>query len=243
MTKPTKFTSEVSKPNLDIGLGISIGEIENAQFINKFGYNSQVNNTAFETVWDGNNNYTYIETAGVAQAASDAAASADDGGTVLVQGLDVNFQQVEETLTIGGAAGTQEFYRIHRANMVTANTGQENVGDVTITCDSKSAAIITADIGQTLMSVYTVPRGYKAYIMQLDCGSSKDLEHHIRLVTKTNGGVWNTKAYFTQRGGFTDLDFKIPLVIDAETDIEVKAKASATSAVSAAFEIILIDHT
>ena len=223
--------------NKDLGWEVATDQIDNCHAINKFGYNAQVGSD-WETVWDGNNAYTYIDTASTAQVTSSD--TDDNGGTVLVSGLDADFAEVSETLTIGGSAGVQLFYRIHRAQMVTATTGQENQGTVTVTCDSKSAAIISPQIGQTLMAIYTVPRGYRAYVVQLDVGCAKDQEHHIRLVSKTNGGVWNTKALLTQRGGFADLDFKVPLAFSAESDIEVKVKASATSAVSAGFEIIFV---
>ena len=217
---------------------IATGEIDDVSFINKFGYNSQVG-TAWETVWDGNNTYTYIATAGTAVVTSSD--TDDNGGTVLVSGLNSAYEEVSETLTIGGSAGSVEFYRVHRAQMVTANTGTENQGTVTITVDSKSAAIITPEIGQTLMALYTVPKNKTGYLLQVDAGSAKDLEHEIRLVIKHNGGVWNTKTYHTQRGGFNSLKFEIPIHIPAEADVEIKVKGSATSSVSAAFELILVD--
>lgn len=228
-----------NQPTLQTGLAIAIGEFNDTTAINKFGYNSQVG-SIWETVWDGNNTYTYIASAGVASATSSD--TDDNGGTVTVYGLNAAYEEVNETLTIGGSAGTVEFYRIHRAIMTTANTGDANVGTVTITADSKSAAIISPDIGQTLMAVYTVPTGKTAYLVQVDAGSSKDLEHEIRLVIKQNGGVWNTKMYFTKRGGFDAVKFEIPIEIPAEADVELKAKASATSAVSGGFELVLVDE-
>jgi hypothetical protein len=229
-----------NQPSLNTGLAIAIGEFKDTQAINKFGYNAAVGSSAWETVWDGNNEYTYIETAGTAVVTSDD--SDDNGGTVLVSDLDANYDPVEETLTIGGGAGSVEFYRVHRAQMVTANTGNVNQGNITITVDTKTAAKITEQIGQTLMAVYTVPRTKTAYLIQIDAGASKDLEHEIRLVIKHNGGVWNTKSYHTQRGGFNALVFEIPIHIPAESDVEIKTKASATSSVSAGFEFILVDN-
>lgn len=217
------------------------GDVPKMSAVNKFGYNSAVGTSAFETIWDGNNVYTYIASASVASAASDAAASADDNATVTVYGLDANYNEVQETLTVGGSAGSVQFYRIFRAILVTHPTGDTNVGDITITCDSKSAAIIQAERGQTLMAIYTVPAKKRAYLVQVDAGASKDLEHEIQLIVKHNGGVWNTKAYFTQRGGFNALKFEIPIVIPAESDIEIRAQGSATAAVSAGFELLLED--
>ena len=219
-------------------MSIALGEFNDTTAINKFGYNSQVGGS-WETVWDGNNTYTYIASAGTATATSSD--TDDNGGTVTVYGLNAAYEEVNETLTIGGSTGTVQFYRIHRAIIATANTGDANVGTVTITADSKSAAIISPDMGQTLMAIYTVPTGKKAYLVQVDCGSAKDLEHEIRLVIKHGGGVWNTKAYFTKRGGFDGIKFEIPIEIPSESDIEIKAKASATSSVSAGFELVLVN--
>ena len=226
-------------PLQDISLEIARGRVTDVDYINKFGYNTQVG-TVWETVWDGNNTYTYIDTAGTAVVTSSD--TDDNGGTVLVSGLNSAYEEVSETLTIGGGAGSVEFYRVFRAQMVTANTGTENQGTVTITVDSKSAAIISPDIGQSLMSVYTVPTDKTGYLLQVDAGSAKDLEHEIRLVVKRNGGVWNTKTYHTQRGGFNSLKFEIPIQIPAQTDVEIKVKGSATSSVSAAFELMLVDN-
>jgi len=226
--------------SIPLGVDVARSQVKDAKFINKFGYNSAVGSVTWETVWDGNNDYTYIETAGTAQATSSNSA-ADDGGTILVSGLDSNYKEITETLTIGGAAGTKQFYRVHRAQLVTANTGRENVGSITVTVDTKSAAIISPNLGQTLMSVYTVPRGYKGYVLQIDTGCAKDLEHQIRLAVKVNGGVWNTKSYFTQRGGFNALQFVIPIEIEPESDMEIKAISSATGSVSAGYELMLVE--
>ena len=217
---------------------VAQGLIDDASAVDKFGYNPTVGNTAFETVWDGGVPYVYIASAGVASVASDD--SDDNGGTVEVQGLDANYQPVSETITIG-STGTQLFYRVFRASLVTAATGDVNQGDVTITVDSKSAAIIRAEYGQTLMALYTIPRGKRGYLLQIDCGASKDLEHEIILRQKHNGGAWNTKTYVSMRGGFISKINSVPIQIPAEADIEIQAKASATSAVGAGFELILVD--
>ena len=218
---------------------VAQGLIDDASAVAKFGYNGQVG-TSWETVWDGNNVYTYIDTAGTAQVTSSNSA-ADNTGTVKVYGLDANYAFVDETLTIGGAAGSVEFYRVFRAELVTANTGFANVGTLTVTVDSKSAAIIQPTNGQTLMCIYTVPRGVDAYLIQLDVGSSKDAENEIRVMVKKNGQVQNTKDFISIRGGFVTKPYSVPLHIPAESDIEIQAQSGATSAISAGFELILVD--
>ena len=231
-------------PRLVFPFGVSVarGLVEDFSGIQKFGYNSAVS-TSFETIWDGNNTYTYPSSAGTATATSSDTAS-DNNGTVEIQGLDSNYDLATETITIGGSASTTSFIRVFRARMKTANTGTGNVGVISITVSSTTVAKIRAGYGQSLMAIYTVPRNKRAYLMQLDVGSSKDLENEIRFITKeiSNGNVWTTKAFITTRGGFIEKNYAYPVMMPEKTDIEIIAKASATSSVSAGFEMFIEDY-
>ncbi len=222
------------------GITVSRGLVEDFSGIQKFGYNSSVG-TSFETIWDGGGDYTFITSAGTATATSSD--TDDNTGTVEIQGLDSNYDLATETLTIGGSAGTTSFIRVFRAILKTANTGNANVGTITITVSSTSVAIIQPTYGQTLMAVYTVPRNYNAYLVQLDVGSSKDLENEIKFRIKSidNGNTWNTRSFITTRGGFTEKNYHVPEIIVGKTDIEMRAKSSATSSISGGFELFLED--
>ena len=225
--------------NMPFGLGVQKGLVTNFSGVHKFGLNTAVG-TSFETIWDGNNTYTYPSSAGTATVTS-SDTSSDNTGTVEIQGLDSNYDLATETLTIGGSASTTSFIRVFRAIMKTANTGTSNVGTITVTVSSTTVAQIRPTYGQTLMAIYTIPRKYNGYILQLDIGSSKDLENEIRLITKEidNGNVFNTKSFITTRGGFMEKNYIVPVVLTEKTDIELIAKASATSAISGGFELIL----
>ena len=224
--------------NFPLGLSVQKGLVQNFLGISKFGLNTAVG-TSFETIWDGNNTYSYPSSAGTATATSSS--TDDNTGTVEIQGLDSNYDLATETLTIGGSAGSTNFIRVFRAIMKTANTGNANVGTISITVSSTTVAQIRPTYGQTLMCVYTVPRKYNAYLLQLDVGSSKDLENEIRFITKdiSNGNVWSTKSFITTRGGFIEKNYAVPIVITEKTDIELVVKSSATSEVSGGFELIL----
>jgi len=225
--------------NIPFGVSIQRGDVNNFQGIQKFGYNSSVG-TSFETIWDAGGDYTFITSSGTATATS-SDTSSDNTGTVKIFGLDSNYDLAEETLTIGGSAGSISFIRVFRALMITANTGNANVGTITITVSSTTVAQIQPTYGQTLMALYTVPRKYNAYLVQLDVGSSKDLENEIifRIKGIDNGNVWNTRSFITTRGGFTEKNYHVPEIIEAKTDIEMRAKSSATSSISGGFELIL----
>ena len=224
--------------SLPIGLAVQRGDVNNFSGVQKFGYNSSVG-TSFETIWDGGGDYTFITSSGTATATSSD--TDDNTGTIQIFGLDSNYDLAEETLTIGGSAGSVSFIRVFRALMKTANTGNANVGTITITVSSTTVAQILPTYGQTLMAIYTVPRKYQAYLVQLDVGSSKDLENEIKFRIKQidNGNVWNTRSFITARGGFTEKNYHVPEIILEKTDIEMRAKSSATSSISGGFELIL----
>lgn len=230
-------------PNLPINFGLMIqrGDVEGLSGIQKFGYNSSVP-TTFETIWDASTNYVYPTSATTATVTSSDTVS-DNTGTVEIQGLDADYNQITATATIGGSATTESFIRVFRVRMITANTGSSNVGTITVTVDSKTVAQILPANGQTLMCVYTVPANKRAYLLSLNGGTSKQKEVEFKLLTKsiTNGNVFNTKAYQSTFGMSFTRHYLIPEVFSQKTDIEIRAKADATTAVSAGFELILED--
>jgi len=231
--------------NIDLPFGVSIqrGIVDNFTGIQKFGYNSAVG-TSFETVWDGGGTYVYPSSAGTATITS-SNTSADNGGTVQIEGLDSNYDLASEVLTIGGSAGSTNFIRVFRAFMKTANTGTANVGTITVTVSSTTVAQITATYGQTLMSIYTTPRNTRGYLVQFDGGMSKQKEVEFKFMTRDidNGNVMNVKSFQTSFGAPIRIPYLIPVVIEPKTDIEIQAKADATTAISAGFELLLEDIT
>lgn len=224
----------------DQNFQIARGLVRGASHINKFGYNPDVGNN-FETVWDGSNLYTYIGTAGTALVTS-SNTSADNNGTVEIQGLDANYNVQTVTATIGGSATQETFIRVFRVKMLTANTGTSNVGTITITVDSKSAAVISPAKGQTLMAVYTIPAGKKGYLVKLQGNLEKAKESEFQLMARPFGGAFNIKGKFGSSGDVINYDYPVPLEFDEKTDIEVQVRAGATTAAGALFDVILLDN-
>jgi|TARA_R110000772_G_scaffold33702_2_gene81941 hypothetical protein len=233
---PTKFLND---NRIDIARGL----VRGVSHINKFGYNPTVG-TDFESVIDASNLYTYIASAGTAQATS-SNTSDDNGGTVLVSGLNANYEEVSETLTIGGAAGSIQFFRVFRAILLTANTGSTNSGIITITADSKTTAQILASKGQTLMALYTIPTNKKGYLMKFqgNLEKAKECEFEIMARPPTNGNTaFNIKGKFGSSGAPVNYDYPVPLEFDEKTDIEVRVKAGATTGAGAIFDLLLIEQ-
>jgi hypothetical protein len=231
--------------NIDLPYGIPIqkGLVDNFTSTGQFGYNTAVS-TTFATVWGGTGLYVYPTSASTAVAISSNTVS-DDGGTVLLTGLDETYTEASEVITIGGSASTTTFIRVFSARMITANTGDANVGNITITADSKTVAYINAGYGSSLQAVYTVPVNKKAWIISASIGMSKQKEIESKIMVKqiNNGNVWNTIGYQTTFAVPLYRKFEMPIPILEKSDIELRAKADATCAVSGSFEILLEDVT
>jgi hypothetical protein len=238
------FNIQNSRPFLqfDFGINVQKGLVEDFSAVGQFGYNPSVS-TTFATIWGGTGLYVYPTTATTAVATSSNTAS-DNGGTVLVTGLDSSYNQISETITIGGSASTNSFIRVFSARMLTATTGNANVGNITITVDSKTVAYINAGYGTNLSAVYTVPANKRAWIVSASIGMSKQKEVEAKILAKgiNNGNVWNTIGYQTTFAVPIYRKFEIPILVDQKHDIELRAKADATSAISGSFSLYLEDY-
>ena len=229
---------EMSVP---FGLRVQKGQLNDWTAINKFGYNAAVGATE-ETIWSPGGNITYISTAGTA-AVTSSNTGADNGGTVKVDGLDANYNEVSETITIG-QTGTQAFFRVHRATLVTANTGTSNSGNITVTVDSQTAAYIPSGYAQSLQCNYTVPAGHTAYLMQVDIGvDEKEKPIHTVIKTRDNtvtNAAFQTKLYMVIESNWVTQPLQVPNVIDEKTDIELRASSpDGTLEVSGGFELVI----
>ena len=225
--------------NMPFGLGVQKGLVTNFSATGIFGYNPDISST-FETISSVGGIYVYPTASSTAVATSSNTAS-DNTGTILVSGLDENYDQVSETLTIGGGAGSTSFIRVFSARMITANTGDSNVGNITVTVDSKTVAYVPATYGSSLSANYTIPRNYRGFIMSAYAGVSKQKELEAKIMTKqiSNGNVWNTVGYQTTFAVPVYQEFIVPIEVAEKSDIEMRAKTDATTSVSGGFTLIL----
>lgn len=234
--------SFASLNNAPFGLAVQKGEINNFNGIQKFGRNPAIS-TAEETIANQGGIYSYISTAGTATVTS-SNTSSDNNGTVLIEGLDANYNQVSETATIGGSATTQTFLRVNRATLITANTGTSNAGNISITVDSTTAGYIPINYAQTLQAVYTVPANHKAYLMQID-GGTDEKEKPIHLVLKTRdnataNSAFQTKSYIVFENTRTEHGFTVPEIINEKNDVELRAiSPDGELEVSGGFELFI----
>ena len=220
-------------------IGIAQGLVSGTSSINKFGYRGSIPNS-YQTIWDGAADYAYAAAGTVLAVADDT--GSDNNGTVEVQGLDQNYAPITETLTIGGAASSNQFLRVFRARMITSNTGTTNVDEIRIKRASTDLAIILAAAGQTLMSLYTIPAGKTGYLIRLQGNVDANNDALFRLISRPLNGSFNVKGQFgVFASGFT-VDYPIPLVFTEKTDLQVVAKSQNNVGGGASFDLILKDN-
>lgn len=223
--------------NLEVGIPIAKNQVEKLSGIHKFGYNSAVT-IAYETVWDGGGIYTFPSSATTAVITS-ASGATDSGVKVTIEGLDANYAEQSEEVTLnasGTFTTTNTYLRVHRG-FVSGGTAAD--GDITVTVNSLTVAKILADYQQTQMLVYTVPANHTGYILQVDASVQKNQEIVVKIQVRESDGVFRTRGILASFGTPAHRKFDLPMMLPEKTDIRIDVKAGATTEVAGELELVL----
>jgi hypothetical protein len=222
-------------------------QIENHKTVFKFGFNPDINSVE-ETVWDVGGIYAYPSSAVAMTVTTTAATPANDNGVkVIVFGLDEDYNEVNQEVTLAGAGTattTQTFLRVFRAYV---SGSQAPTGNLNITNGATTYARITLNENQTLMAMWTVPAGYTGFIDHVNIATgTTNANQYItaQLVQRTQGGVFRVMMKQTLgSGGVADFLIRYPISVPEKTDLEVRAESSgANNLVSANFSIVYIKN-
>ena len=257
---------DISISDNSSGLAIAQGNVTGVSNVNKFG-----NAPDFDTgdgevyVWDGaddaNENlmtYTFSTTADIDRLSS---SSASDTMPIEVQGLDANYDLINQTITLTGqtpVALTTPLIRVFRLKNVGAVdiigrvycfVNVATTGGVPNTL-TNIRALIDNGSNQTEMAIFTVPAGKTGYIDEVyasTAGGSRASNYIIKLRIRPFGQVFQLKhrRAINDNKDLTKV-FKTPEVALEKSDIIMTAQAVATnitgSSVSAGFGIKLVDN-
>ena len=238
-------------------INIARGVIRGTTVIHKFGRNPNIGGIP-ETVWEQGGVYTYLT---VASTIYVSGADAQDGAagtgarTVTVQGLDADYNAIEETLTVDGAVSTQSFLRVYRAFVASAGSLQTNKGNVLISTGASGGGTVLAKIatigtgtvfgqGQTNLALYTIPAGTTGFLTNWNIGvGAYNDAVTANLYTREvgNGLIFRTRDVMDVPGGLHQRIYQVPFALPEKTDIEVRAIASTGTNISSTFDILLYD--
>ena len=228
-------------------LQVSRGLVPGHKRVFKFGYNGEIQNIE-ETIWEAGGTYTYPSSAVTITATSSAGAT-DSGVEITIQGVDTNYNELSETVTLDGSGTVTtagSFLRVNRA-FVSGSTAC--TGNITIANGGTTYAYISTLHQQTLMALWTVPAGYTGYLFQVDTTAftvQNNKVATIRMLTREFNGVFRTQQKFDLFQASYHQDIVCPQPILEKTDIEFRAIADSLNAdlrVSATFDIIYIANT
>lgn len=245
-----------SDPNLVIGAD----QLRGVSHVNKFGHNSCVAACTIEDVWDLGGTYVYPTTGRIHDLVSTSTCDASCGigaFTIEICGLDINFNEINETITLNGTCNVptvNAYYRVNRMKIVTAGTNGYNVGQITATAQtdgSVSAVILAGQAGgnQTHMAIYTGPAGKETFITHIyaGIGRKQSTSYTVDLLIRDASvpdSVFRTN--FTMDGNSTGSSHishnPHPYIsLPQKCDIKIDASASVGGAdIVAGFDVILM---
>lgn len=215
--------------------------------VHKFGATPAMSQNQTGTIWDVNDTlypWSVFETPGVLNIP--VVNVGDNGSSITIYGLDSDFNDVSETLTLSSATtttGSQVFSRVYRAFYLGSETNTDNI-DVKL--GTTTVLRITSSEAQTLMSIYTVPAGYTAYLTKgvSTCQASADMtvSMFVRYFGQDSFRIGHT-AEVSGAGGQYTYDFTVPIAIPEKSDIDVRASVRSNNArVTASFDLILVKN-
>jgi len=217
-------------------LQVARGQIAGHSTVSIFGYQPSIGTTSI-AVWENASAYAFPASASTMTVASNS--STDNGATVLVVGLDANWNQISETVTIatGGTTTVNSYLRINNLFLATPASGQTtNVGQITIKVSTTTYGQINVGIGKSQNAWYSVPANYEFYLDQVEINTSNSYTGSVILtynVQATNNVTGVTLSVLQQP--FVSI-FTItrpnPFKYTQKTDLQFQLKASSGTIVA-----------
>lgn len=242
-------------------LGVNMGLYDGYSVIDKFGINHNVqSSTDPEDIWEYGGTYIY-DADGTAPIVSLVSDDPDDTQTIIIIGLDINGDEVEQSIVLTGTtrkALITPLWRVYRM------TNDSNVGIVGMvfcyvgTGNTPGAnsvrAIIDNGHNQTLMALYTIPKGKVGFLyrgelgMQLTSGGVSSQEFaHCHYESRRLGKVFTVKKSITllSNGASIYVDERsFPDILPSFTDIKLRAiEVSTDMGMFGTFDILIADES
>lgn len=248
--------------NWGIGMAVVLGLIPGASKIDKFGACPPVAAAPVD-VWDGGTLYPDDEFGTAPVESIGSSSAADTMGNISVEGLDINGYKSVVEYELDGTnrvALDPPLWKVYRmennsdtdiTGQVTAYTGA-GTPPTTIT-DTRNRAIIDNGNNQTLMAIYTVPRGYVGFLKRGEIGVELDANPaNAQNFMKTSyrskrlNGVFKVKKVVSLMTAGTSnyVDKRtFPDIIPALTDIHIRIEdLSVTMGAWATLDLMLIEQ-
>ena len=240
-------------------LAISRGHTLGYRTLYKFGYNPDVNGDE-ETIWEQGGDYPWLDSA-VTMFVSSTSVNDTSGGsganTILIQGLDENYVEIEETVTLNGQTQvtTQLSYlRIYRAFVTLAGSSGTSGGIIYVGSSGATGGVPNGTVyanlsigNQTQIAAYTVPAGHTLYLDEINITAALSLANkrvNASFHTRDFGSnVFRTRFINVLQSSQLKQLFKYPQEFAEKTDVEVRVSTNTSNnPIAASFQGVLIKN-
>ena len=240
-------------------LAISRGHSIGYRTLYKFGYNPDVD-TQEETVWGNAGNYIWLDSAVnmfVSSTSVNDSVTGTGARTILIQGLDENYNEIEETITLNGQTQvtTQLSYlRIYRSFVTLAGSNQGTSGVIYMGSSGSTGGVPNSSVyasisigNQTQIAAYTVPAGYTLYVDEINftaaVSQSNKLVHCKFNSRDYESNVFRTRFVQVIQSNQLIQSFKYPQGFAEKTDLECRVSTdTSNTAIGASFQGVLIKN-
>lgn len=156
-----------------VGLGMMSPDIRR---VTALGNNPDVDTGSVpEDIWSGGGLYPFMTAATSLELVSSSASDASAGTgarTILVSGLDINYVEQSDTVTLNGTTAVdlpRQYFRINQIMVLTAGSTESNVGTITLRDDGggTTRGLIMPANGISRQAVYTVPANHTLSVHSL----------------------------------------------------------------------------
>ena len=221
------------------GVDIAKGVVMDASQRNIFGTTggeAHIVTSEFRTPWELASNYAFPTSA--AQMTLVSTSASDTAVTVLILGLDADYNPISEVKTLTGTTPITTTNSYFRVNDVVCTVGNA-VGDITLSVGVNVYSKILAGTGRDQKSVYTVPKGYcfflqriSAFCTDANSGKAARFRNYLRS-PDLNGRVLRVAdtTFFENMQILRQTPFKY----DEKTDIEMQLRSLSSSAFGSIF--------
>lgn len=229
----------------NFNLDVSRGAIPGHTNVFLGGRNRGVANNTPATIWNVGGLYPWSAwDAGAGTLSIVSTNALDTGITVLLDGLDSNYNIQTEIITVTDGTPVITTKSFLRLNSATNIGSKASVGTINISRNGTVVARINADKQSTSMSIYTVPAGYTAFSVWGDFSILGSNSAEMQAFWRFHGGVF-IGVYATEVTGTTYQSTPpLPGAIPEKTDIDNRvAYGTNNLTASSNQQLLLIENT
>jgi len=208
-------------------LNVAMGKVRGAKVVNIFGHNNS-QSTTFRTVWEKSDTSDLLKPASALPmtVTSDVGDTSDDGVIIRVIGLDANYAEIAENVTLNNATPPTTQLSFLRINTVVTVSGNAT-GNVSVSNGANEYAHILAGTGKNQAAIYTVPAGCDLYLYRIDAfmndGSSAKPGEFRNKSTLSNGTI--LRVADTPFINQMNIQRRVPFKYSEKTDIEFQIRS------------------